>query len=45
VAEHLIEDGAQIHVYDPKVSEAKIKADMQYLWELNGLSDKKLLLN
>lgn len=42
VAEHLIEDGAQIHVYDPKVSEAKIKADMQYLWELNGLSDKKI---
>ncbi len=42
VAEHLIEDGAQIHVYDPKVSEAKIKADMSYLWELNGLSDKKI---
>jgi UDPglucose 6-dehydrogenase len=42
VAEHLIEDGAQIHVYDPKVSEAKIKADMSYLWELNGLTEKKI---
>ena len=42
VAEHLIEDGAQIHVYDPKVSEAKIKADMTYLWELNGLTEQKI---
>jgi len=44
VADHLIEDGAQIHVYDPKVSEAKIKADMSYLWELNGLTEKKIAL-
>lgn len=42
VAEHLIEDGAQIHVYDPKVSEAKIKADMNYLWGLNGFSEQKI---
>ncbi|HEY1196090.1 UDP-glucose 6-dehydrogenase [Flavobacterium sp.] len=42
VAEHLIEDGAQIHVYDPKVSEAKIKADMRYLWELKGFTDQKI---
>jgi UDPglucose 6-dehydrogenase len=42
MAEHLIEDGAQIHVYDPKCLKQKIKADMQYLWELNGLSDKKI---
>lgn len=42
VAEHLIDDGAQIHIYDPKVSEAKIKADMSYLWELNGLTEKKI---
>lgn len=42
VAEHLIEDGAEIHVYDPKVSEAKIKADMRYLWELNGLAEQKI---
>jgi UDPglucose 6-dehydrogenase len=42
VAEHLIEDGAEIHVYDPKVSEAKIIADMRYLWELNGLTDQRI---
>lgn len=42
VAEHLIEDGAEIHVYDPKVSEAKIKADMRYLWGLKGLTEEKI---
>jgi UDPglucose 6-dehydrogenase len=42
VAEHLIEDGAEIHVYDPKVSEAKIKEDMRYLWELKGLTEQKI---
>lgn len=42
VAEHLIEDGAEIHVYDPKVSEAKIIADMCYLWELNGLTEQRI---
>ncbi|MFT5250997.1 MAG: UDPglucose 6-dehydrogenase [bacterium] len=43
VAEHLIEDGAEIHIYDPKVSAAKIKADMRYLWELNGLTEQKII--
>jgi UDPglucose 6-dehydrogenase len=43
VAEHLIEDGADIHIYDPKVSAAKIKADMRYLWELNGLTEQKII--
>ncbi|WP_298780248.1 UDP-glucose 6-dehydrogenase [uncultured Polaribacter sp.] len=43
VAEYLIEDGAEIHVYDPKVSEAKIKSDMRYLWELNGLTEEKII--
>jgi UDPglucose 6-dehydrogenase len=42
VAEHLLEDGAEIHVYDPKVSENKIKADMRYLWGLNGLTEEKI---
>lgn len=42
VAEHLIEDGAEIHIYDPKVSEEKIKADMSYLWEHNGLTEQKI---
>nr|WP_264618321.1 UDP-glucose 6-dehydrogenase [Flavobacterium sp. 7A] len=42
VAEHLIEDGAEIHVYDPKVSEAKVKQDMKYIWELNGESEARI---
>jgi len=42
VAEHLIEDGAEIHVYDPKVSEEKVKADMSYLWELKGFTEQKI---
>jgi UDPglucose 6-dehydrogenase len=42
VADHLLEDGANIHIYDPKVSEAKIKADLGYLWELNGISEARI---
>lgn len=42
VAEHLIEDGAEIHVFDPKVSEEKIKADMCCLWELKGFTEQKI---
>lgn len=42
VAEYLIEDGAEIHIYDPKVSEAKIKADMSYLWEQKGFTEVKI---
>lgn len=42
VAEHLIEDGADIHVYDPKVSEEKVKADMAYLWESKGFTEQKI---
>ena len=39
VADHLLEDGANIHVYDPKVSKSKIKADLVNLWELNGVTE------
>ena len=42
VADHLIEDGANIHVYDPKVSESKIKTDLVYLWELKGISESRI---
>jgi len=42
VANHSLEDSANIHVYDPKVSEAKIKADLSYLWELNGVTDARI---
>ena len=36
VADHLIDDGAEIHVYDPKVKKKQIINDMKYLWDLNG---------
>ena len=42
VADHLLEDGANIHIYDPKVSESKIKADLNYLWELNGFTEARI---
>ena len=42
VADQLLEDGANIHVYDPKVSEAKIKADLSYLWELNNIPEARI---
>ena len=38
IADHLIENEAEIHVYDPKVSEEQIKNDMQYLWSQKGYS-------
>ncbi len=43
VADHLIEDGANIHVYDPKVSKSKIKADLVNLWELNGVTETHII--
>ena len=42
VADHLLEDDANIHVYDPKVSASKIKADLSYLWELNGFTEARI---
>ena len=38
IADHLIENEAEIHVYDPKVSTEQIKNDMQYLWSQKGRS-------
>ena len=38
IADHLIENQAEIHVYDPKVSEEQIKNDMLYLWGQKGYS-------
>ena len=43
VAERLIEDGAKIHVYDPKVSREKIKSDMRNLLELKGINEDVIL--
>jgi UDPglucose 6-dehydrogenase len=44
IADHLIENEAEIHVYDPKVSAEQIKNDMQYLWSQKGYS-KDLINN
>ena len=43
IAEHLIEDGAEIHVFDPKVPESKIKNDIRCILELNGEVETKIL--
>ena len=42
VADHLINDGAVIHVFDPKVSENKIKEDLKQLWRLKGLDVEEI---
>ena len=42
MANELIEDGADIHIYDPKVSESKIKSDLSYLWNLNGVRETQI---
>ena len=40
--DHLIDNMAEIHVYDPKVSEVQIKNDLNYLWSLNGISNSEI---
>jgi UDPglucose 6-dehydrogenase len=42
VADNLIQDGAEIHVYDPKVSEIKIKSDLRELWSYRGTANQKI---
>jgi len=36
VADQLLSEGAELDVYDPKVSLARMKMDLQTLWELRG---------
>lgn len=38
ITDHLIENEAEVHVYDPKVSAEQIKNDMQYLWSQKGFT-------
>ena len=38
VADKLINDGAEIHVFDPKVSKRKIKLDLEELWSYRGFN-------
>ena len=37
VADHLLEEGAEVYVYDPKVNEKQILDDLINLWESNNL--------
>ena len=37
IADHLIDNLAEIHIYDPKVSENQIINDLSFLWDLNGI--------
>ena len=42
VAEQLLSEGAQIHVYDPKVSLERMHLDLQTLWEYRGQSENEI---
>ena len=42
VAEQLLSEGAQIHVYDPKVSLERMRLDLQTLWEYRGQSENEI---
>ena len=43
VADHLLDEQAQIHVYDPKVKEEQIYKDLDYLETRNPQENKNLL--
>ena len=42
IAESLIEEGAKIFVFDPKVSKQKVELDLTTLWESKGLSSNEI---
>tara|TARA_B100000963_G_scaffold333942_1_gene326716 strand:+ start:6090 stop:7499 length:1410 start_codon:yes stop_codon:yes gene_type:complete len=42
VSDHLIDNLAEIHVYDPKVNKSKIENDMKYLWKNKGLNHEEI---
>jgi UDPglucose 6-dehydrogenase len=41
VANYLLEEGAEIHIYDPMVKENQIRKDMSTLWETRGYMQEK----
>ena len=43
IADYLIENGAEIHVYDPKVSKERMIADLGFLNTRSTLKNKQLL--
>ena len=42
IADSLIDNMAQIHIYDPKVSKDQIHKDLSYLWEQKGCSKDQI---
>ena len=42
VTDHLIEEGAQVCIYDPKVDKKQILNDLQNLWESNKLPKSEI---
>ena len=41
VANYLLEEGAEIHIYDPMVKENQIRKDMSTMWETRGYMQEK----
>ena len=42
IADRLIDDGAEIHVFDPKVDKKKIEMDLKELWKYRGLNSDQI---
>jgi len=42
IADNLINNMAQIHIYDPKVSKYQIHKDLSYLWEQKGYTKDQI---
>ena len=42
VADILLEEGAELHIYDPMVKEARIHQDLTILWEARNESNKEI---
>ena len=42
VADILLEEGAEVHVFDPMVKEARIHQDLTILWEARNESNKEI---
>jgi UDPglucose 6-dehydrogenase len=42
IADRLLDDGAEIHVYDPKVDKKRIEMDLKELWEYRGMNSEQI---
>ena len=42
IADHLIENHAEIHVYDPRITKVQIENDMKYLWSQKHYSEDEI---